>query len=72
MFHKGPILSSSYILPFRKIIGKNTFTAMKMILNCICLCDNTGIKDAKAWKTVNFLLLNLDKTEVIIIGKLHF
>ena len=73
----GLIVFSLYMLPLGKILS--TFSLRWMILNCICQPHeanqiallNSCIKDVEPWMTVNFLLLNSDKIEVIVIGPKH-
>ena len=79
----GPILFSLYMLPLGKIIRKHSinfhcyaddtrfYLSIKPNeINQLTKLQ-TCIKDIKAWMTCNFLLLNSEKTEVIVLGNKH-
>ena len=79
----GPILFSIYMLPLGNIIRTHLVnfhcyaddTQLYLSIKpeqCNQLTKlQTCLKDIKTWMTCNFLLLNSDKTEVIILGPKH-
>lgn len=72
----GSILFTLFMFPLGTLIWQHQINslAMLMILSCIYLWNQrkqstqAGLEDVKSWMTSNFLLLNSDKTEVIVFG----
>uniref|UniRef100_A0A3P9HQ40 Reverse transcriptase domain-containing protein n=1 Tax=Oryzias latipes TaxID=8090 RepID=A0A3P9HQ40_ORYLA len=76
----GPILFTLYMLPLGNIIRKHRinfhcyaddtqlYLSMKPDQNEDIEKLNACIRDIKTWMTINYLLLNPEKTEVIILG----
>ena len=76
----GPILFTLYMLPLGNIIRKHSinfhcyaddtqlYLSMKPDQNDQIEKLNACISDIKTWMTINYLLLNPEKTEVIILG----
>ncbi|XP_078799361.1 uncharacterized protein LOC144990211 [Oryzias latipes] len=76
----GPILFTLYMLPLGNIIRKHSinfhcyaddtqlYLSMKPDQNDQIEKVNACISDIKTWMTINYLLLNPEKTEVIIQG----
>ncbi len=76
----GPLLFSIYMLPLGNIIRKHginfhCYAADTQLYISSRPDENTNsskltecLKDIKSWMTRNFLLLNSDKTEVLLIG----
>uniref|UniRef100_A0A3B3H9N7 Reverse transcriptase domain-containing protein n=1 Tax=Oryzias latipes TaxID=8090 RepID=A0A3B3H9N7_ORYLA len=76
----GPILFTLYMLPLGNIIRKHSinfhcyaddtqlYLSMKPDQNDNIEKLNACIRDIKTWMTINYLLLNPEKTEVIILG----
>ncbi len=79
----GPILFILYMLPLGNIIRKdninfncyadNTQLYLSLKTNDTSRLSNLEacLKDIKTWMSCSFLLLNLDKTEVIVLGPKH-
>uniref|UniRef100_A0A3P9K1A1 Reverse transcriptase domain-containing protein n=1 Tax=Oryzias latipes TaxID=8090 RepID=A0A3P9K1A1_ORYLA len=76
----GPILFTLYMLPLGNIIRKHSinfhcyaddtqlYLSMKPDQDDQIEKLNACISDIKTWMTINYLLLNPEKTEVIILG----
>uniref|UniRef100_A0A8C3GA23 Reverse transcriptase domain-containing protein n=1 Tax=Cyclopterus lumpus TaxID=8103 RepID=A0A8C3GA23_CYCLU len=79
----GPILFTLYMLPLGNIIRKHSISfhcyADDTQLYLWIKPEETNqlaklqacLKDIKTWMTCNFLMLNSDKTEVILLGPEH-
>ncbi len=79
----GPILFILFMLPLGNIIRKdninfncyadNTQLYLSLKTNDTSRLSNLEacLKDIKTWMSCSFLLLNLDKTEVIVLGPKH-
>ena len=79
----GPILFSIYMLPLGNIIRTHSvsfhcsaddtqlYSSIKPEQSNQLTKLQTCLKDIKTWMSCNFLLLNSDKTEVIILGPKH-
>ena len=79
----GPILFSIYMLPLGNIIRTHSvnfhcyaddtqlYLSIKPEQSNQLTNLQACLKDIKTWMTRNFLLLNSDKTEVIILGPKH-
>ena len=79
----GPILFTLYMLPLGKIIRKHSihfhcyaddtqlYLSMKPDEVDQLSKFKACLKDIKSWMTSNYLLLNSDKTEIIVLGPKH-
>uniref|UniRef100_A0A665UBY4 Reverse transcriptase domain-containing protein n=1 Tax=Echeneis naucrates TaxID=173247 RepID=A0A665UBY4_ECHNA len=79
----GPILFTLYLLPLGSIIRKHSinfhfytddtqlYLSMKPDEVTQIVRLQTCLEDIKVWMTENFLLLNSDKTEVIVLSPKH-
>uniref|UniRef100_A0A3B3CXG6 Reverse transcriptase domain-containing protein n=1 Tax=Oryzias melastigma TaxID=30732 RepID=A0A3B3CXG6_ORYME len=79
----GPILFTLYMLPLGNIIRKHSinfhcyaddtqlYLSIKPDQNDHLEKLNSCIRDIKTWMTINYLLLNPEKTEVMILGPKH-
>ena len=79
----GPILFTLYMLPLGKIIRKHSihfhcyaddtqlYLSMKPDELDQLAKFQACLKDIKSWMTSNYLLLNSDKTELIVLGPKH-
>ena len=54
----GPILFLAYVSPLGDVIRKN---GMEETINCV-------ISDTRSWMAANFMMMNVDKTELAISG----
>lgn len=70
----GPILFTLFMFPLGTIIWQHQINSLyhaddtQLYLSMKSEETQAGLEDVKSWMTSNFLLLNSDKTEVIVFG----